>query len=59
MMEPPEEAPNAADKFTGELFGRRVAEAAKRLNCAAWSWRLPAPLRKTRRGESAERGEQP
>jgi NAD(P)H dehydrogenase (quinone) len=30
MMEPPEEAPNAADKLTGEIFGRRVAEAAKR-----------------------------
>ena len=30
MMEPPEEAPNAADKLTGEVFGRRVAEAAKR-----------------------------
>ena len=32
MMEPVEEAPNAADKLTGELFGRRVAEAAKRWN---------------------------
>jgi hypothetical protein len=30
MTEPPEEAPNAADKLTGEIFGRRVAEAAKR-----------------------------
>ena len=30
MMESPEEAPNAADKLTGEIFGRRVAEAAKR-----------------------------
>lgn len=30
MTEPPEEAPNAADKLTGEVFGRRVAEAAKR-----------------------------
>ena len=30
MMESPEEAPNAADKFTGEMFGRRVAEAAVR-----------------------------
>jgi NAD(P)H dehydrogenase (quinone) len=30
MMEPPEDAPNAADKLTGEIFGRRVAEAAKR-----------------------------
>jgi NAD(P)H dehydrogenase (quinone) len=30
MMEPPDEAPNAADKLTGEVFGRRVAEAAKR-----------------------------
>jgi NAD(P)H dehydrogenase (quinone) len=27
MMESPEEAPNAADKLTGEMFGRRVAEA--------------------------------
>jgi NAD(P)H dehydrogenase (quinone) len=30
MMESPEEAPNAADKLTGEIFGRRVAESAKR-----------------------------
>ena len=30
MMEPPEEAPNDADKLTAEIFGRRVAEAAKR-----------------------------
>ena len=30
MMESPEEAPNAADKLTGEIFGRRVAEAAAR-----------------------------
>ena len=30
MMEPPEEAPNAADKLTGEIFGRRVAETATR-----------------------------
>ncbi len=30
MMEPPDEAPNPADKLTGELFGRRVAEAAQR-----------------------------
>jgi len=29
-MEPPAEAPNAADKRTGEVFGRRVAEATKR-----------------------------
>jgi NAD(P)H dehydrogenase (quinone) len=35
MMEPPEEAPNAADKLTGEIFGRRVAEAAKRWNRVA------------------------
>lgn len=28
--EPPAEAPNAADKLTGEVFGRRVAEATKR-----------------------------
>ena len=35
MMESPEEAPNAADKLTGELFGRRVAEAAKRWHRAA------------------------
>ena len=27
MMESPEDAPNAADKLTGEIFGRRVAEA--------------------------------
>lgn len=30
MMEPPEVAPNEADKLTGEIFGRRVAESAKR-----------------------------
>jgi len=30
MMESPEEAPNVADKLTGELFGRRVAQAACR-----------------------------
>ena len=30
MQESPEVAPNAADKLTGELFGRRVAEAAAR-----------------------------
>jgi hypothetical protein len=30
MQEPPEVAPNASDKLTGELFGRRVAEAAAR-----------------------------
>jgi NAD(P)H dehydrogenase (quinone) len=30
MQEPPEVAPNAADKLTAELFGRRVAEAAAR-----------------------------
>lgn len=30
MMEPPEELPNAADKLTGEVFGQRVATAAKR-----------------------------
>ena len=30
MQEPPEVAPNAADKLTGEMFGRRVAEAAAR-----------------------------
>jgi NAD(P)H dehydrogenase (quinone) len=29
-MEAPEVAPNAADKLTGEILGRRVAEAAKR-----------------------------
>ena len=28
--EPPEVAPSAADKLTGEILGRRVAEAAKR-----------------------------
>jgi NAD(P)H dehydrogenase (quinone) len=30
MQEPPEEAPNEADKLTGEFLGRRVAEAVKR-----------------------------
>ena len=30
MQEPPDVAPNAADKLTGEVLGRRVAEAAKR-----------------------------
>jgi NAD(P)H dehydrogenase (quinone) len=30
MQEPPDVAPNAADKLTGESLGRRVAEAAKR-----------------------------
>jgi NAD(P)H dehydrogenase (quinone) len=30
MREPPEIAPNAADKLTGEMFGRRMAEAAAR-----------------------------
>ncbi len=30
-QEPPEAAPNAADKLTGELLGRRVAEVAQRL----------------------------
>jgi NAD(P)H dehydrogenase (quinone) len=30
FTEPPDEAPNAADKLTGELFGRRAAEAAAR-----------------------------
>jgi NAD(P)H dehydrogenase (quinone) len=30
MQEPPEVAPNDADKLTGEVFGRRVAEAAAR-----------------------------
>lgn len=29
-QEPPDVAPNAADKLTGETLGRRVAEAAKR-----------------------------
>jgi NAD(P)H dehydrogenase (quinone) len=29
-MEAPEVAPNAADKLTGEILGRRVAEAVKR-----------------------------
>lgn len=33
--ESPDVAPNAADKLTGEIFGRRVAEAAKRWNQAA------------------------
>ena len=32
MQEPPEEAPNAADKKTGELLGRRVAEVTKKLH---------------------------
>jgi NAD(P)H dehydrogenase (quinone) len=31
MMEPPEEAPNAADKLTGESLGKRVAEFVKKL----------------------------
>ncbi len=30
LMEPPEEAPNAADKLTGEMLGKRVAEVAVR-----------------------------
>jgi NAD(P)H dehydrogenase (quinone) len=30
--ESPETTPNAADKLTGEILGRRVAEAAKRWN---------------------------
>jgi NAD(P)H dehydrogenase (quinone) len=30
FTEPPEFAPNEADKLTGEIFGRRVAEAAAR-----------------------------
>jgi NAD(P)H dehydrogenase (quinone) len=30
MMESPDDAPNTADKLTGEVFGRRVAEAARR-----------------------------
>ena len=30
FTEPPEVAPNEADKLTGEIFGRRVAEAAAR-----------------------------
>jgi NAD(P)H dehydrogenase (quinone) len=33
--ESPDVAPNAADKLTGEILGRRVAEAAKRWNQAA------------------------
>ncbi len=32
MQEPPEEAPNKADKKTGELLGRRVAEVTKKLH---------------------------
>ena len=35
MTEPPEEAPNAADKLTGEIFERRVAGATAR-------WKLSA-----------------
>jgi NAD(P)H dehydrogenase (quinone) len=31
MMEPPEEAPNEADKLTGESLGKRVAEFALKL----------------------------
>ena len=31
-MEPPEVAPNAADKLTGEILGRRVANAVLRWN---------------------------
>jgi NAD(P)H dehydrogenase (quinone) len=34
MQEPPEEAPNEADKKTGEALGRRVAEVTKRLLAA-------------------------
>ena len=34
-MEAPDVAPNAADKLTGEILGRRVAEAVKR-------WAVPA-----------------
>jgi hypothetical protein len=30
MQEPPEVAPNAANKLTGEMLSRRVEEAAKR-----------------------------
>ena len=30
FMEPPDEAPNAEDKLTAEMLGKRVAEAAKR-----------------------------
>ena len=30
FTEPPDVAPNAADQLTGEVFGRRVAEAAVR-----------------------------
>jgi NAD(P)H dehydrogenase (quinone) len=30
FAEPPDEAPNAVDKLTGEVFGRRAAEAAVR-----------------------------
>jgi NAD(P)H dehydrogenase (quinone) len=30
FTEPPDEAPNAADKLTGEIFGRRAAETAVR-----------------------------
>jgi len=33
-MEPPDVAPNAADKLTGEILGRRVAQAVQR-------WQLP------------------
>lgn len=32
--ESPEEAPNAADKLTGAIFGRRIAEAARRWNAS-------------------------
>jgi hypothetical protein len=31
MMEPPDEAPNEADKLTGECLGKRVAEYALKL----------------------------
>jgi len=34
-QEPPDVAPNDADKLTGEILGRRVAEAAKRWKGAA------------------------
>lgn len=31
MLEPPEEAPNEADKLTGEILGKRVAQWSVRL----------------------------
>ncbi|MCP4571123.1 MAG: hypothetical protein GY838_02100 [bacterium] len=34
MQDPPEEAPNATDKKTGEALGRRIDETAQKLSTA-------------------------